>query len=138
MHKDDSGMVEHGDMLWNRSKRNILSRIVFKLLFRLGKSDRFTPDLYVDEKTDFSQYGFEAKVIEIPGHSQGSIAILTKSGDLFCGDLLANTKKPDLWSIIDNRDAAEFSVEKLKRLQIRTVYPGHGESFQMELFTKTH
>ena len=45
MHQDDSGMDEHGDMLWNRSKRNILSRMVFKLLFRLGKSDRFKPEL---------------------------------------------------------------------------------------------
>src|SRR3989304_591120 len=30
MHQCDSGMVEYGDMLWNRSKQNILTRMIFK------------------------------------------------------------------------------------------------------------
>lgn len=138
IHKDDSGMVERGDMLWNRNKQNILIRIIFKLFFRLSKSDRFKPDLYIDDGYDFSGYGFDAKVLDIPGHSQGSIGILTASGDLFCGDLLANIAKPEVWSIIDDSVAAHASVEKLKRLQINTVYPGHGQPFAMELFMKTH
>jgi glyoxylase-like metal-dependent hydrolase (beta-lactamase superfamily II) len=138
MHKDDSGMVERGDMLWNRSKQNILISIVFRLFFRLSKSDRFKPDLYINEGYDFSGYGFDAKVLDIPGHSKGSIGILTASGDLFCGDLLANVDKPDIWSIIDDPVAAHASIEKLKRSQINTVYPGHGQPFPMELFMKTH
>jgi len=138
MHKDDSGMVERGDMLWNRNKQNILIRIIFKLFFRLRKSDRFKPDLYIDEGYDFLGHGFDAKVLHIPGHSQGSIGILTARGDLFCGDLLANVAKPEIWSIIDDAVAAHASVEKLKRLQINTVYPGHGQPFPMELFMKTH
>jgi glyoxylase-like metal-dependent hydrolase (beta-lactamase superfamily II) len=138
MHKDDSGMVENGDMLWNRNKQNILIRIVFRLFFRLSESDRFKPDLYVDGGYNFSEYGLDAKVLEIPGHSKGSIGILTTSGELFCGDLLANIGKPDIWSIIDDSNAAYASVEKLKSLQINTVFPGHGQPFPMELFMKTH
>lgn len=138
MHNDDSGMVERGDMLWNRGKPNVLVRIASRLFFRLSKSDRFKPDLYVDEGYDFSEYGFEARVLHIPGHSRGSIGILTAGGDLFCGDLLANVDKPEVWSIIDDKVAAYASVEKLKRLQINTVYPGHGQPFPMELFIETH
>jgi len=138
MHRDDSGMVERGDMLWNRNKQNILFRVIFKLFIRLSKSDRFEPDLYIEEGYDFSGYGFDARVLDIPGHSKGSISILTASGDLFCGDLLANVDKPDIWSIIDDSVAAHGSVEKLKSLQINTVYPGHGQPFSMELFMKTH
>ena len=138
MHEDDSGMVERGDMLWNRNKQSIPIRIIFKFFFRLSKSDRFKPDLYIDEGHNFSGHGFDAKVLDIPGHSQGSIGILTASGDLFCGDLLANVAKPEIWSIIDDLVAAHASVEKLKSLQINTVYPGHGQPFPMELFMKTH
>ncbi|MCW4051626.1 MAG: MBL fold metallo-hydrolase [Candidatus Bathyarchaeota archaeon] len=138
MHKDDSGMVERGDMLWNRNQQNILIRTIFKLFFRLSKSDRFKPDLYIDKGYDFSGYGFDAEVLDIPGHSKGSIGILTVGRDLFCGDLLANVDKPEIWSIIDDSVAADTSVEKLKRLQINTVYPGHGQPFTMELFMKTH
>ncbi|MCW3998509.1 MAG: MBL fold metallo-hydrolase [Candidatus Bathyarchaeota archaeon] len=138
MHKGDSGMVEKGDMLWNRSNQNVLVRGLFKLFFRLGKSDRFKPDFYLDEGFDFSDYGLAARVLEIPGHSKGSIGILTASGELFCGDLLANVGKPDVWSIIDDSAVANDSVEKLKNLQIKTVYPGHGKPFPMDLFLKTH
>ena len=137
MHKDDSGMVEHGDMLRNRRKQNILIRIVFRLFFRLGKSDRFKPDLYVDDGYHLSEYGFDAEVFHFPGHSKGSIGVLTVGGDLFCGDLLANVDKPEIGGIIDDKVAAHASVEKLKRLQIKTVYPGHGQPFPMELFFKT-
>jgi glyoxylase-like metal-dependent hydrolase (beta-lactamase superfamily II) len=134
MHKDDSGMVERGDMLWNRNKQNIPIRIFFRLFFRLSKSDRFKPDLYIDEGYDFSGYGFDAKVLDIPGHSKGSIGILTANGDLFCGDLLGYTDKPAKNTLIDDSVELDASVEKLKTLKIKTVYPGHGKPFQMEQF----
>jgi glyoxylase-like metal-dependent hydrolase (beta-lactamase superfamily II) len=132
MHKNDSEMVERGDMLWTRNKQNILIRIMFKLFFKLSKSDRFKPDLCIDDGYDFSGYGFDAKVLDIPGHSKGSIGILTPSGDLFCGDLLVNTDKPAKNTLIDDAVELDASVEKLKTLKIKTVYPGHGKPFQME------
>ena len=138
MHHDDSAMVEGGNMFWNRSKSNILIRMIAPILFRFGKSERFKPDSYIEDGEDLSENGFDARVLHIPGHSKGSIGILTSSGDLFCGDLLANVDKPEVWSIIDDSVAAHASVEKLKRLQINTVYPGHGQPFPMELFMKTH
>ncbi len=136
MHADDAGMVEHGDMTWNRRKPNVVFRALLGLLYTLGESDRFTADRFVDEGDDLGQYGLNAQILSVPGHSKGSISLLTSDGDLFCGDLLANTSKPDLWSIIDDQGAAEASVEKLMGYEITTVYPGHGQPFPMEAFTK--
>ena len=69
------------------------------------------------------------RVISLPGHSRGSIGLLTDSGELFVGDLLDNTQRPVLNSIMDDRAAAVASVDKLKRLNIVTIYPGHGSAF---------
>jgi hydroxyacylglutathione hydrolase len=139
MHSDDSGMVERGDMFGNRQKgNNFLTRMLVPILFGFGKSERFTPDFYLDEGDDLSDYGFDARVLHIPGHSKGSIGILTAGGDLFCGDLLENTDGPVLNSIMDDLAAANASVEKLKGLKISTVYPGHGEPFPMETFLQKH
>ncbi|MEM8672858.1 MAG: MBL fold metallo-hydrolase [Cyanobacteria bacterium P01_G01_bin.67] len=135
MHHADLGMVEQGDMFWNRRKPNIFIKVIFSHLFGLNKSDRFTPDLYLKDGDNLAEYGLDAQVIELPGHSKGSIGILTTNGNLFCGDLLGNTDKPKLWSIIDNRSAANASIEKLKSLAINTVYPGHGKPFLMEQFS---
>jgi len=136
MHYDDSGMVERRNMFWNRRKGNILLGMIARILFRFGKKERFKPDLYIDEGYDLSEYGFDAKVLHIPGHSKGSIGILTANGDLFCGDLFENKDKPVLSSIMDDLTTANASVEKLKSLEIKTVYPGHGGPFSMELFMK--
>ena len=136
MHYGDSGMAERGDMFWNRKNPNIFIKIIFGLFFRLRKSDRFNPDLYIEDGYDFSGYGFDAKVIHLPGHSKGSIEILTSDGNLFCGDLLANINKPKLFSIIDDSTAANASIEKIKSLKINTVYPGHGKPFPLSSFTK--
>ena len=134
MHRDDAGMAEHGDMFWNRSSGNALTALIAPILFRFTKSNRFTPDLYVDDGTDLSEHGFDARVLSIPGHSKGSIGILTADGDLFCGDLLENDGEPATGSIMDNPAACHASVEKLLALEITTVYPGHGQPFTMESF----
>jgi hydroxyacylglutathione hydrolase len=138
MHEDDAGMAERGDMSWNRKSGNILFRMIAPLLFRFSKSDRFEPDFYLEEGHDLSDYGFDARVLSIPGHSRGSIGILTAGGDLFCGDLLENTNQPGLNSIMDDSATANVSVEKLRSLGINTVYPGHGKPFPMDSLMKNH
>jgi len=139
MHNDDSGMVEQGDMLFNRKRRNIFLRTLIKILtsifFGFSKSERFKPDFYIDDGYKLSEYGLDAKVLHIPGHSKGSIGILTSDGDLFCGDLFTNGDKidqPSLNSIMDDKMVANESVEKLKSLKIDTVYPGHGNPFSLD------
>ena len=129
MHRDDTGMLEHGDIFWNRKSGNFLIRAVASSLFRFSKSERCSPDLYLDEGDNLSQYGFDAEVLHIPGHSKGSIAIFTADGALFCGDLLLYKDGPVLNSIIDDRAAAQASFERLKGLKANTVYTGHGQAF---------
>ncbi len=142
MHYDDSGMVERGDLFWNRKPPNPLIRSLIGLSFRLRQADRFKPDLYVEDGYRFSDYGFDANVIHLPGHSKGSIGILTAAGDFFCGDLLGNLHQPEIWSIIDDSAAAKASVERLQHLNIKMVYPGHGQPFPIEQFiarsTRSH
>ena len=137
MHYDDSGgMVERGDMFWNRKNPNILIKIIFGLFFGLSKSDRFKPDFYIKDGYDFTGYGFDAKVLHLPGHSKGSIGILTTDDNLFCGDLFINMNQPTPTSLVDDSEKLNVSIEKLKGLKINTVYPGHGKSFPMSSFTK--
>lgn len=135
MHYDDSGMVEHGNMSWNRKARpdklSITFRIITLIFGRLGKPGNFNtfkPDIYFEDGRDLSEYGFAAKILHLPGHSKGSIGILTTGGDLFCGDLLYNFAG---FNYIDNLVDFQASIKKLKSLKVNTVYPGHGKPFPM-------
>jgi len=109
---------------------------IIPILSGFGKAERFTPDLYLEDGDDLSDYGCDNKVVYIPGHSKGSVGILTTGGDLFCGDLFENTDTPGLNSIMDDPATANASVEKLQGLEIHTVYPGHGEPFPLDLVLK--
>ena len=137
IHRDDAGMVERGDMFVNRKKTNILIGKMIPLFAGFGRSERFTPDLHIEDGDDLSGYGIDARVLSTPGHSKGSIGILTANNELFCGDLFENLTNPSLNSIMDDPETAKASVDMLKGYDIKTVYPGHGDFFMMEQFMTT-
>ena len=132
MHRGDAGIVERGDIFAGRRKGNFFFRRLAPALFGFGRAERFSPDFYFEDGDDLGQYGFAAKVIHMPGHSSGSIGILTAGGELFGGDLLLKKKRPEPNRIIDDPAAAQASVKKLKGLKIKTVYPGHGRPFTLK------
>ena len=142
MHVDDADMVIHGDMLANRKNPPWYMRGIMRPLMRqfytLPQADRFIPDLYLEDGDDLTEQGIAAHVVHIPGHSAGSIGILTSDGSLFCGDLLGNIKQPDVWILIVDEDAAQTSIATLQSLDTDTVHPGHGDSFTMTKFAENY
>lgn len=137
MHSADVGMVERGDMSWGRKKGNPLMRGMVPIILGFTKADRFTPDQCVEDGFDLSGYGLDARVLSIPGHSSGSIGILSARGDLFCGDLFTNGINPSLNDMTDAPPIARASVERLRGMQIKTIYPGHGKPFTSEEVFRT-
>ena len=141
MHRGEFAVTENGDDTLSRKKmtlpRRAFSRVTIKvlaLLIRPGRFERFRPDLAVDDGYDLAEYGLDARVLHLPGHSRGSIGILTADGDLFCGDLLWNMRGPDTHTIVDDPAELTASVERLKSLGVGMVYPGHGKPFRLESF----
>lgn len=131
MHPQDAAMVEKGDMFANRKQPNIIIRWLINLFAGLGRSERFTPDIYLKDGASLAPRGLDAKVIHLPGHTRGSIGMLTATGDLFCGDFFENRGAPALNTLMDDREAAAASLAKLERLPVRMVYPGHGRPFEL-------
>lgn len=140
MHKDDAGMVEKGDMGWNRKAKADHMSPLFKIMSRVvkpGRFEKFKPDFYIDESFDLSAYRLDAQVLHLPGHSKGSIGVLTVEGELFCGDLLYNFFGRPNSQFIDDLSAFNDSIGKIKMLNVKTVYPGHGKPFPLARFVKT-
>jgi glyoxylase-like metal-dependent hydrolase (beta-lactamase superfamily II) len=138
MHSGDLANVERGDMFANK-KINPIAKGIVKILFsvtRLAAFTTFTPDIFLEDGQSLDEYGWQATVMHLPGHSKGSIGILTPEGDLFCGDLLENTRKPAVNSLGDDLDQLKTSAEKLNDFQIKTVYPGHGQAFLLSQLQK--
>ncbi len=136
MHPDDRAIVESG-FSGKRKVKSPIMRIMFsvfrllRLLKFVGAANKFKADMYLQDGQDLKEYGFAASIIHVPGHTRGSIAVLTETGDLFIGDTMVNRKKPEPAHIIENEEELKRSLVKLAKYDIIRVYPGHGHPFLM-------
>ena len=135
IHAGDALMVESG-VAPKRTVRTLRARVfswVARMRVKKMAVERFKPDLLLNDGQDLSStYGFQAKVVHIPGHTKGSIGILTEGGALFVGDTLLNRGKPDTATYIEDPVELKNSIAKLRTMNIKMVYPGHGKPFSME------
>ncbi len=139
MHDGDREMVEQPTLtLWMKSfkYRSLAFRFIFRLMRKtiqrvtqdiLEDFKPFSPDISLTDGFSLSPYGLDATIMHLPGHTKGSIAILTKNGDLIAGDTLANMKKPSPSPNADDFNLLYKSIDRLRQQQIKVVYPGHGE-----------
>ena len=132
MHGGDRAMAESGDMFRGMKGLAVAAIRILSPMVGMSRYDGFTPDVILEDGQDLSGHGLDARVVHLPGHSKGSIGVLTAGRDLFCGDILGNTGRPAITTLIDDQAELDASVDRLKALEIGTVYPGHGGPFRME------
>ena len=101
---------------------------VFSILSAKGARMRdFTPDIFLKEGDHLNQYGVNAEILELPGHTEGSIGI--KLDDcIFVGDALMNILTPRVSLIYENRNEMLKSAEKITGLGELQIYYGHGKT----------
>jgi len=131
IHQADVPMAVEGFMP-KRKKKSFRAKF-FSLLRRHVQIETFTPDIILADGQALDEYGWDAKVIHIPGHTKGSIGLLTKDGTFLAGDIFTNRSKPDTATYIENAKELLASQLRIKALPIGTVYPGHGKPFDFAL-----
>jgi len=89
-------------------------------------------DLVLDDGADLSAYGLDARIGLVPGHSPGSLSVVTAEKDAFVGDLFVNYAVPSQPIYLMDRDAWQESYERIRAMDLRMVYVGHGEPFAGE------
>ncbi len=96
-------------------------------VLRNTKVERPENLIFVSDGDDLSSYGVNAKIIELPGHTYGSIGIDVEEKHLFVGDELDNWITPGVGHLYTDLEAIKKSAGKLRKLGERTVYYGHGK-----------
>ena len=134
VHQGDLGMVSTG-ISKSRSANTLAGRLMTWMAARMkDTSGCFEPNLYLEDGQSLQEFGLDATVIHTPGHTPGSIAVLTAAGDLIVGDTLSNRRKPQTADLFENEQQLKASLSKLRSLQARMVYPGHGKPFSFDQF----
>lgn len=129
IHKADEELFESYDKQ-PLKPYGLVGRTVLGLslkVLRNTKVERPENLIYVKEGDDLSGYGINARVIELPGHTLGSIGVDVEEKYLIAGDALDNWIKPGVGHLYYDPDAIKRSAEKIRALGERTVYYGHGD-----------
>jgi glyoxylase-like metal-dependent hydrolase (beta-lactamase superfamily II) len=128
------------DLLQSTGDRKLRAHTVLGKI--LAFSSKFTlstkapnslsPDIWLESDQTLLEYGIQAQIVALPGHTKGSIGVLTSDGDFVVGDALFNILRPTASLLYEDREQMEKSVETIIRSGARLLHPGHGQPFTMD------
>ncbi len=96
------------------------------------QAEPFEPDVLIKGETGLSDFGIEARIMPTPGHTAGSVSVLTDDGDLVAGDLVANSfmglipGKPANPPFHDDPRSNLASLRAMLDLNPTALHVGHG------------
>ena len=128
IHRKDEELFESFDRQPLKAS-GVVGRVVLGLSLKVLRNTNVEkPDhlIYVRDGDDLSAYGINAKVIELPGHTLGSIGVDVEGRYLIVGDALDNWIRSGIGHLFYDRAAVRKSAEKIRATGDRTIYYGHG------------
>ncbi|MCC7572234.1 MAG: MBL fold metallo-hydrolase [Candidatus Methanofastidiosum sp.] len=142
LHKEDLQLLDSG-LTGKMSTKplNAWGKILLNKVSSIDTSfNPLKPDIIIDSEFDLISYGINGRIIPTPGHSKGSISVILDSGDAFIGDLAMNGLPLRLGAgePIFGEDINQIyqSWKKLIESEIHTLYPSHGNHFNITVLKK--
>ena len=101
-------------------------------------SQNFDIDYELEDKQILKKYGLKLEIINLPGHTIGSIGILYDKY-LFCGDALVNRKRKKAEMAYQNQDneAAKESILKIIDIEPELIFIGHDKEIPYNKLKKS-
>ncbi len=98
--------------------------------FEMAHFAEFIPTVYLKSGDSLKEYGINASIIELPGHTDGSIGLDVDGDKLIVGDALMNILHPTVSRLYNNREQMLASAKRISELGNRKIYFGHGRPLQ--------
>lgn len=136
VHKDDYDLLSDNTLrqLFADTFPGKVIKAASEQMFRSAKMPAFEPDLFLEDGQTLEDYGVDARVLALPGHTKGSIGLLVDGKGLIVGDAMMNMRKPTAAQLYEDKLAMEESLEKIRESGAETIYPGHGSPFKLADF----
>lgn len=96
---------------------------------RHSRPARWENALSLADGMSLREFGIEAKAVSLPGHTAGSMGVLTGEGELLAGDAAMYFLFPSPPLIAEDFGQADRSIQKMIGLAPAKIYPGHGAPF---------
>lgn len=133
MHELDVPLIED-NLLQPLYAHTITGKVVLYASIKSMKNEKiekFTPSLLLKEGDNLSEYGIPATVVELPGHTNGSIGIMVDGNgkEFIVGDALMHMIGSAGRSLLyTNREQMDESCHKISKSGANIIHFGHGSS----------
>lgn len=121
------------------SAKSFLGKIVLSVSlssFEKDSLDVFEPTIFLKNGDGLNEYGVDATVVELPGHTKGSVGLEIEGDKLFVGDALMNMFYPTVSMLYIDEQEMLSSAKSISELGERTIYFGHGKPKQNRKWIK--
>lgn len=112
--------------------KTFLGKMVLSVSLRSFEKDTldvFEPTVFLKAGDNLGMYGVNAEVVELSGHTNGSIGL--KIGDrLFVGDALMNMFFPTVAMLYTDENRMKRSAMQISDMGELQIYFGHGKPVQ--------
>lgn len=121
------------------SAATILGKIVLSASLRefsVRSIPEFKPDVLLHNDDRLDDYGIDARILSLPGHTDGSIGIDVDGKHFIAGDALMNMFYPTVSMLYHNHEQMLQSARKISDLGEKIVYFGHGKPKKNRIWVK--
>ncbi|MHA1199636.1 MAG: MBL fold metallo-hydrolase [Candidatus Heimdallarchaeaceae archaeon] len=102
-------------------------------------TDPVEPDIIVQDNYSLVDFGIKAKVIHTPGHTPGTIAVITEEGEAVIGCSIHGFPlrlRRGIPAIGIDTEQTWKSLERIVAEGAKTIYISHGKPFKVDLVKK--
>jgi glyoxylase-like metal-dependent hydrolase (beta-lactamase superfamily II) len=130
MHKDDYELTKN-NMLQKLYAHQIVGKIILAISiksFQQEKIELFEPEVFLKNGDTLKNFGVDATIIELQGHTKGSIGIKTGNSDFIIGDALMNMFYPTTSMLYSDFQKMKESANYISGFGQMMIHFGHGKS----------
>lgn len=138
MNKNDVNLIPN-NIKQPLSAKTFLGKIVCSVSiksFEKENFEKFKTTIYLKDKDTLKDWGINAKIIDLPGHTNGSVGLDIDENKLIVGDALMNMFYPTVSMLYTNRKDMIESAKKISQLGERIIYFGHGKPLKNRIWIK--
>ncbi len=118
---------------------NISGKLISYLGNLFPKAISYPPveaDIRISETYSLKDFGFNASIIPTPGHTEGSLSVVSDSGEAFVGDTCFNifpiNKSTVFPPFANDIPILLKSWKLLLDMKVQELFPGHGKPFDRD------